>query len=702
MDLISVPQINADCVRMMLVPTSSTVRRLMASCLGVTVALGSTPLMTFAATGKNVNPTRIGTVAFDRSSESLVIPVDGSAPVVQVKKLAPRQYVADLANSVLLVDAVQGQRLSGANLAGWTLDETADGHTVRLRLTMHEDVKPTIQVTRQSGAVVVRFQGPLAPFAEARLPQVKTAVAPVRKTAPAAFPVVASSVRREPSARPFVVGKAIGFQGEAPVGWASNAPITQRVKSALPVATRTVPRQVAPLRSVPAVAARPVVRTAPVQTAQVAAPSSLARIGVAHVDRSRNLITVPVLAGTLPITDLKVVQLNKRWAYLDIPGTRPAFTGVKFENRDDQLLKRWVMAKRPNRNITRLSIALGGDADVDLKVEDRQILMAVRPKVTMLGAAPVAPTAPVVAAAPVAQPKSPVRQAATRPLPISVAHRTLTTRVSKPQVAVTTQLRRPFFDENRYGLVIPYKGTTPLYRWTATSDKHAVLDIKGDMASVGNLLQQFKSHPVMASWRIERRRSAGIVRVGLTFNRDAELVVAADASRKQLLLIPQPALKGEHDAAAGYGRAAKTVLAAIERDANSQHIFIPFEGEVPTYTIEQVSPTFAYLNFEKSSLKNSGVHFFSPDFHPNLNYWLFSERNQGPTVRLALALTQPGRPSVYEDKSQHRLVVVIGDQAQHATAIGRTMPKQPGPWVGPARPAAYKPAPTTIEVSKAS
>lgn len=694
MDLISVPQLNADCVRMMLVPTSSTVRRLMASCLGVTVALGSTPLMTFASTGKDMSPTRIGTVSFDRANESLVIPVNGSAPVIQVKKLAPRQYVADLANSVLLVDQVQGQRLAGANLAGWTLDETADGHTVRLRLTMNEDVKPTIQVTRQSGSVVVRFQGhPTSrdlPFAQAHVPVVKSAVAPERKKAKAAFPVVSAPVRRAPSARPFVVGKSIGFQGAEPMGWVRRTPITARVQSKQPVSTRTVARHSAPLRVTPVAASRPAPRAvAPVRTAAVS--GGIAQIGAARVDHARNLLVVPVVAGTLPITDLKVVQLNKRWAYLDIPGTRPNFTGVKFENRNDKLLKRWVMAKRPSRNITRVSIALAGDADVDVKVENRQILMAVRPKVTMLGQVPVA----TVATAP-----TPVRQAASRPLPISVAHRTLAPRAKAPKVA--TQLRRPFFDENRYGLVIPYQGETPLYRWTTTSDKHAVLDIKGDMASVGNLLQSFKRHPVMASWRIERRRAAGIVRVGLTFNRSAELVVAADANRKQLLLIPQPALKDEHDVAAGYGRAAKTVMAAIERDANSQHIFIPFEGAVPTYTIDQVSPTFAYLNFEKSSLKNSGVHFFSPDFHPNLNYWLFSERNQGPTVRLALALTQPGRPSVYEDKSQRRLVVVIGDQAVQAKAIGRTSPQQPGVWVGPSRPAAYKPVPTKVEVSKAS
>lgn len=693
MDLISVPQLNADCVRMMLVPTSSTVRRLMASCLGVSVAMSSAPLTTFASTGKDANPTRIGTVSFDRSNESLVIPVEGSAPVVQVKKLAPRQYVADLANSVLLVDQVQGQRLSAANLAGWTLDETADGRTVRLRLTMHEDVKPTIQVTRQSGAVVVRFHGPLAsrevPFSQARLPVGKTASNPDRKTASTAFPVVSSPVRRTATARPIVVGKAIGFQGAAPMGWASSAPVVQRVKSQRPLASRPVVRQV--VRQVVPVHQAPV---------QIAAPSSLARIGAARVDRDRHLLVVPVLSGTLPITDLKVVQLNKRWAYLDIPGTRPAFTGVKFENRDDHLLKRWVMAKRPSKNITRVSIALGGDADIDLKVENRQILMAVRPKVTMLGHTPAPAVVAAAPKAPVAN-RLPARQAATRPLPISVAYRNLSARAKKP-APVATRLRRPFFDENRYGLVIPYQGQTPLYRWSATSDKHAVLEIKGDMTHVGNLLQRFKSHPVMASWRIERRRAAGIVRVGLTFNRDAELVVAADASRKQLLLIPQPALKGEHDAAAAYGKAASTVLAAIERDSNSQHIFIPFEGDVPTYTLEQVSPTFAYLNFEKSSLKTSGVHFFSPDYHPNLNYWLFSERNQGPTVRLALALTQPGRPSVYEDKSQHRLVVVIGDQSVQAKSFGRSAPQQPGTWVGPSRPSAYKPAPRTIEVSKAS
>lgn len=617
--------------------TGSALSRLLIPSLGVAVALGSTSMGFAASMPGNASPSRIGTVSYDRKAEALVIPVAGTAPQVTVRRLAPRQYVADFPKSELAIDQLQGQQLKSPMLAGWSLDELPDGRTVRLRLTMNQDVKPTIQVTRQQGRMLIGFQSGLA-----RTP-----------VSNSAFPVAAPVHRASPAAR-FAVGKQVGYQGAKPTTWAGAAPA---VKAAAPVATSRV--------------------KAPAPIARTAAPK-IATLGVPHVDTKRRMVVVPVAAGTLPVTELKIVRLNQRWAYVDVPGAVPAFSGVRYENRKDPLLDRWVMSKRPKGHVTRVSFALGGEADLAIQASGKEILVAVRPKTMMLGSAP-APVkpAPKVAAAP-AKP-------AAKPAAVAV----------KPALKpAATQVSRPYFDESRYGLVVPYEGKVPLYRFARQDDKGVVLELKGDLVKAGNLLQNFRRHPLMASWSLERRRHNGTVRIGLNFSRPSELIVAADPNKRQLILIPQPAHQDEPLAA----KKVETALAAIERDTDSHHLYIPFSGQAPAYTVEQVSPTFAYISFGGTRLEGRGIHFFSPDHHPTLNYGLLSAGEAGG-ARLALALTQPGGATVYEDRANARLVVVVGGGAQ-AKAAGRSAPRMPGPWVGQARPASPAPALPGIELSR--
>jgi hypothetical protein len=166
-------------------------------------------------------------------------------------------------------------------------------------------------------------------------------------------------------------------------------------------------------------------------------------------------------------------------------------------------------------------------------------------------------------------------------------------------------------------------------------------------------------------------------------------VVVADPARRQLLLIPQPRLASVEDAPVA-SEGARTVLAEAERDPHSPVIYLPFNGEAPAYTIEQVSPTFAYVDFVQSRMAGAGVTFHAPEDRGQLNYWLCAERPKAGRVRLALSLNTAAAPRVFEDRDRRRLVVVL-DPGQSATlAPGRSGPHAPSPWEG-ANPAAHNP-----------
>jgi hypothetical protein len=312
----------------------------------------------------------------------------------------------------------------------------------------------------------------------------------------------------------------------------------------------------------------------------------------------------------------------------------------------------------------------------------------------LAGLAPVAPvdaapvvTAPVAekpAAAPVA-PKPVAKKPVAKPAEV----------LAKAPVKPATTLNRPFFDQDRHGLVVPYTGEIPLYRWSNQEDAAVTLEVKGATSVAGELEQSFKEHPVMKTWRVGPDATAGTVQVAMSFRRPAEVVVAVDTARQQLLLIPQPRLAGE---AAPAAATPATTLSAVKFTADGQRLYIPFSGKVPSYTVEAVSSRFAYINFEGSALASKAVQFFAPDAHPTLNYCLMSERPQQGGVRLALSLAQAGGPAVYEDRSNQRLVIELGD---HETLVGaRSKPLVPAPWPGQHPPTGYQPADPLVKVSR--
>ncbi|MDB5098649.1 MAG: hypothetical protein JWM80_3070 [Cyanobacteria bacterium RYN_339] len=569
-------------------------RPILSACLGLGVTLGSLPALAAPA------PTRVGTAQLDRQGQTLLIPYQGHVPAVTIQRLAPMHYIADLGDAVLAKEEVQCQAVGGNHLlAGWSLDETPSGHNVRLRLTLTQDVDPQLRF-EQIGHSALR----LSMGADAPRFQLTQRNLPVQ----AAF------------ARPIAVPKTVVL----PTRPAPRAPFA--------LALPTGVAMVAPVHHGPAV------------------------LGTPHFDARRNCLVVPV-TGVVDPTKLAVVQLGKRWAYLDLPGSHPSFSDVKYQDRSSQQLQRWVMAKRPHVETTRLSFNLQAGAALDVKLAGKELLVAVRPPAAVVARALPGRAAPVAVAASVA-----------KAAPVATAAPTGTT------------FQRPYFDQARRGLVIPYTGEAPVYRFNEQQDAAATLEIKGALAPLGKLEQHFGNHAVMQAWQVERNAGAGTISVGMSFRHPAELVVALDPSHHQLLLLPQPRVAGGDVAAA-----AEPVgtLSAARLPAEGRQIFIPYTGRVPAYSIEQVSATQAYVDFEGAQLEANAVQYAEPPFHPTVSHWLLTERAQQHLVRLALTLHQPGGVAVFQDRTNQRLVVELnGDEPQLGA---RARSQKPGEWPGEQR-----------------
>lgn len=215
-------------------------------------------------------------------------------------------------------------------------------------------------------------------------------------------------------------------------------------------------------------------------------------------------------------------------------------------------------------------------------------------------------------------------------------------------------LGRPFFDQERHGLAIPYQGSAPRYRVTSQGSTRAVLELEGRAEQPGRLVQSFRHNPLMASWQFQKEDSAGHVKVAIAFHHPATLVIAADPLRHRLLAIPQPRLPNEAKAANG-----RAVLTAARLPNDGRHLILPFSGPVPAVSVARVDGNFAYVDFPDARLASHGVQFLDPAYHPTLNYGMLSER-PGGGVRLSLALTQAGSAVVYQDRGHQQLVVDLG------------------------------------------
>jgi hypothetical protein len=112
----------------------------------------------------------------------------------------------------------------------------------------------------------------------------------------------------------------------------------------------------------------------------------VARLGHPAYRPDAEVLAIPVQAGRVGQSAISSVRLNKRWSYIDVAGAVPTFSGVRYQERDDVRFQRWVMARRPGRDVTRVSFAVGVPSRLDVKVTDGAVLVAVRPTGSTLAA----------------------------------------------------------------------------------------------------------------------------------------------------------------------------------------------------------------------------------------------------------------------------------------------------------------------------
>ncbi|MEB3221516.1 MAG: hypothetical protein VKS61_05515 [Candidatus Sericytochromatia bacterium] len=454
----------------------------------------------------------------------------------------------------------------------------------------------------------------------------------------------------------------------------------------------------------------------------IARRNDVARLGLPAYRSGAEVLVIPVQSGRIARSNVETVRLNKRWSYIDVAGAVPAFSGVRYHEREDKRFQRWVMARRPGRDITRVSFAVGVPSRLDVKVADDAVLVAVRPVGTALAqgpvtssrreavaatprraSAPVAARMPAAGPAVVAQPvavaaaesdKAPEaapkmveaapKAAEAKPTAHRLAVRAGLARRSPVSGLAESRVRRPFYDAERFGLAIPYEGRAPLYRWARRSEQGAVIELKADVLSPSHLQPDARRTGAWGSWKLGRRSHRGPLALELAFSQPSEVSIAADPERKQLLVIPQPRIAKVAVAEASPVRSA---LAPLVVDQAGSNLFIPFRGEVPRYVIEQVTPTFAYVVFEAASLRDGGIQFFTPNAHPALNYLLVTQPEGTSTVRLAVSLSQPAAAAVYQDPANTRLVVTLAQDTPMVQATGPKALRVPEPWPGAARPA---------------
>ncbi|MEB3197128.1 MAG: hypothetical protein VKP62_07975 [Candidatus Sericytochromatia bacterium] len=426
----------------------------------------------------------------------------------------------------------------------------------------------------------------------------------------------------------------------------------------------------------------------------------LVRLGLPHVDQAEGHLVVPVLKGSLSAEALQSVRLNKRWSYIDVAGALPSFQGVRYEERPDFAFQRWVMARRPGQTVTRLSFASGVSVRLDHQLKQDALVVAVVPTEKVLAnlvnpnwVAEGKPAStgnsdgksisesrpgPVVAEAGLPAPSGEPRLEPIAPKDAVVR------RNPAPAGVIETRLRRPFYDAERFGLAIPYEGRTPLFRWATKSANLAVIELKADVLSATHLQEEARRQLAWGSWKLSRRGRPGLLALEMSFTNPSEVSIAADPERKQLLVIPQPKLS---QVAVAEGSAVRSSLSNVSVDTQGDNLFIPYQGEVPRYVIEQVTPTFAYVVFEAAALKDAGVQFQTPAMHPMLNYTLVTQPDGTSTVRLALSLTKPASTAVYQDPTNARLVVSFGQDVPVVQNNDTKALRVPEPWPGALREA---------------
>ncbi|MFN3428668.1 MAG: hypothetical protein ACK46X_01815 [Candidatus Sericytochromatia bacterium] len=444
-------------------------------------------------------------------------------------------------------------------------------------------------------------------------------------------------------------------------------------------------------------------RTTPIRPRQ-AAPRQQARpgiqksaIGRPYLDETRGMIVVP-FQGPTPEFRSGVLETDRRWVYFDFDQAIPAAGPRPYGRFADKVFLRWAMARRPQRTAaTRLSVRLAAARTLSTEVhpEVGQIWITVPdrfpPSQLSVQPEPVPPAmlpfplpsgistptpvtpegSPLPSEAPTAPPTPTPAPSATPdlvkpqplltppPAPSPRPTRKPTpkpTTTPKPKPTIATRFGGAYYDHGRQALVVSYTGAVPAYSLQALSPTSLELDFpRTALDKKGTLMQAFSYHPVLTRWMAKELSADGLVR--FTFNTAApgEVLVAVDAARKQLLILPQ--LQGDLELPTP-APATSTTFTRAYYDTATGALVLPYQGQTPLYAISPISANYVYLDFIYSGLSPAGVQFETLPPNTGLAFWLLAKRPDCPVVRVSANLPFPGYLRVLDDKANQRLMLV--------------------------------------------
>jgi hypothetical protein len=463
-----------------------------------------------------------------------------------------------------------------------------------------------------------------------------------------------------------------------------------------PVAS--LPAAIAPHPTILPPARPPAPRTAP-QTPTAAPRGAQTALGRPFLDGARGMLVVPY-QGARPSFRAGVLETDRRWVYLDFAQAAAGAGMSPFGRFNGAVFQSWAMAKRPSKTparlVTRLSMRLSAPRAIrtELHPELGQlwVILPGRTKqppvarpLTESAARPAETPRPAETAPPIAVPAG-----FTTPAPISAALREATpaparpsklpsgleqplaaytpppTVVSAPSPTPTPLIKLPpltqftgaRYDQARQTLLIPFTGAVPAFSQSQLSPTAVAIDFpRAALTERNQLVQVFSDHPLLARWTAREEADAGFVRVTFNTNRPGEVVVALDAARQALMLMPQ--LQDLTPLPPGLPSAPSTLFGRAHFDVTIGALVVPYQGATPIFGTTSLSPTYHYVEFVGAGLAHAGLQFEHLEGNPDLAHWRLSKRpGSANRVHLAVSTAIAGGLRVLDDRAQKRLLVV--------------------------------------------
>jgi hypothetical protein len=221
-----------------------------------------------------------------------------------------------------------------------------------------------------------------------------------------------------------------------------------------------------------------------------------------------------------------------------------------------------------------------------------------------------------------------------------------------------TQFTSARYEQARQTLLLPFTGAVPAFSQTQLSPTAVAIDFPRSALSERNqLVQVFSEHPLLARWTAREEPDEGLVRVTFNTKSPGEVVVALDAARRALMLMPQ--LQNPTALPSGLPSAPSTLFGRAHFDVTIGALVVPYRGATPIFGTMSLSPTYHYVEFVGAGLEPAGLQFENLDGNPDLAHWRLSKRpGAANRVHLAVGTAIAGGLRVLDDRAQMRLLVV--------------------------------------------